>query len=89
MEILYNWEVLTHNLKVPNFFYIQADDGAGHIIRTTRVVQIEGKQITTITGAKYILDNAAPQYVEWCKAHNYYVPTLEEPILVTKNSGET
>ena len=84
---LYNWEVLTHHKDVPNFFYIQADDGAGHIIRTARIISVEGNIVADKNSNKYQLDCAAPQYIMWCEQHGYHVPTLEEPILVTK-SGE-
>jgi len=87
LPILYNWEILTTNLKIPNWFYIQADDGAGHIVQTARIISVSGNIVADKNSNKYQLDNAAPQYVEWCRAHKYYVPTLEQSILVTK-SGE-
>lgn len=69
---------------MPNWFCVQGDDGAGHIFKTTRVVQVKGNIITTSDGVLYRLDNAAPQYVEYCKQMDWYVPTLDAPILVTK-----
>lgn len=84
---LYNWEVLTHHKDVPNFFYIQADDGAGHIIQTARIISVSGNIVADKNNNVYRLDNPAPQYIEYCKQRGWYVPTSDRPILVTK-SGE-
>lgn len=77
---LYNWEVLTHKKDVPNYFYILADDGAGHIITTARIIAVSGNIVTDKNSQKYCLDNAAPQYVEYCKQMGWYIPTGDFPI---------
>lgn len=81
---LYNWEVLTHKKDVPNYFYILADDGAGHLITTARIISVSGNLIKDLKGREFYLDKPAPQYIEYCKDMGWYIPTTDEPILVTK-----
>lgn len=52
----------------------------GTLVRTSRIVTIDGNIITTASGSQYRLLQPNPSYVEWCQLNNYHIPTEQEPI---------
>jgi hypothetical protein len=53
-----------------------------HRIVSSRVFNITGNIITTVSGRVYKLGMPDPKFVEWCKEHGRHVPTEDEPIKV-------
>jgi hypothetical protein len=54
----------------------------GDRVYTTRIVAINGREVTTRSGTVYTLGEVNPDYVEWCQKKGCHVPTEAEPIIM-------
>jgi len=43
----------------------------GKYIRTSKVVWANDKEVTTVSGSKYLLGEPAPEYLVWCNSNGY------------------
>jgi len=56
----------------------------GDWIHTSSIKEVVGDIVLTHSGSIYILEEPNEDFVEWCKEHNAYVPTKEQPIRMRK-----
>lgn len=43
----------------------------GKFVTTSRIVKVEGRQLTTKSGSVYYLEEPHPEYLEWMKDQGY------------------
>jgi len=70
----------TRRFKVSGEVHHSPRFADGERITTSYLVGISGIEINTFSGSVYHLGRPSDEYMEWCQANGYHIPTPDEPI---------
>lgn len=91
---LQNWSVTGHPM---DSIYTPPEDRTFHLYGTvynhpdyengskvisSAIKSVQGREVTTVSGRKYVLGRVCPKFKRWCVEQGVHVPTREVPIKV-------